>query len=253
MITALIPEEGKESLSTLIQIAQEELGNDLRSIYGMGSLGYGGFVSEWSDFDIDVIIADKADIDFIQVMRAIEGKLHNMGFVRVDVKCYSIKELNAETLPYTYGTRNRAIMLCDSATLIFGENISEIVNRPSIEDLRAESIGLVQSLHSKDDSWWCSRPIDDTAALLALPARLIFTSETGKVTHKAMAIDYLMQHYEREVSPELWNWILWARACREFPYARNLPESLYMQAITAARTQLMWVEKQLFSKYGVIV
>ncbi|PEK39638.1 hypothetical protein CN568_24145 [Bacillus pseudomycoides] len=251
MKNTLIPEEGKDTINNLIKVAKEVLRNDLVSIYGMGSLGYGGFVNGWSDFDIDIILADDTDIDFIQAMYKIEGKLHDMGYGRVDVKCYSVKELNAETLPYTYGTRNRAVMLCDSATLIYGENISDRIVRPSIEELRKESISLVQSLLSKDNDWWFSRPIDDTAALLALPARLVFTCTTGEVTHKAKAIDYLMEQHEKEISPNLWAWVIWARACREIPYAQNLPRDLYENAIKAAHGQMLWVENQLLANCGV--
>lgn len=246
-----IPEEGRETINSVVEVAKEVLVDELVSIYGMGSLGYGGYVNSWSDFDIDIILKDFTSIDFINSMNEIEKTINNMGYERVDVKCYTIESLNNESLPYTYGTRNRAIMLCDSAKLLYGNDISILVNRPTIGSLRIEAINLVTSLLSKKKDWWLSRPVDDTAALLALPARLIFTCKTGKVTHKAEAIDYLMEHFEKEIPSNTWSWIIWSRSCREFPYAQNLPDVLYEDAIKATYKQIEWVKNKLLTMYEV--
>ncbi|MGM7693067.1 nucleotidyltransferase domain-containing protein [Staphylococcus saprophyticus] len=121
----------------VVESIVDRLGTDIISIYGMGSIGYGGFVPNWSDYDIDVIIKESNSENFIKIMDDIEESLEKNGYVDIDVKCYKLSQLNGEAESiYTYGLTNRLIMISNSAKLLYGEDITEkltIANKKKIK------------------------------------------------------------------------------------------------------------------------
>lgn len=232
-------------INKVIEYSVEILGDEVISIYGMGSLGYNGFVENWSDYDIDIILHEDSSKNIIKIMDSIEGKLNEDGLKNIDVKCYKLSTLNDSNQNiYTYGLTNRALMILNSATLYFGKDIRKDVKIPRLKDIKSETWKVVNNLLSKDQNWWLSRPIDDTAAILSLPARLIYTLEKEDVTDKSTAIDYYFKHYSEIIPQELWIWIIWAKSCRYFPEARFIPSAPLKEAIEASRNQLIFLRNK---------
>jgi hypothetical protein len=139
-------------------------------------------------------------------------------------------------------------MLLESARLLFGEDVRGEVKLPDRKALSTEAITVAAGLRDKPDSWWASRPLDDTAALLALPGRLLITCETGKVVGKTAALELLLRDYCETVPAGTWSWLIWALAVRTNPLARGLPSAWMPEAQYAARSLVTWVVPLLKNK-----
>lgn len=209
----IFPDESLDVISKVIIEAKDKFKSDLKSIYGMGSLGYGGYIDGWSDWDIDIILDTDGEEDSLNkyyVGKEIEKQLISNGYDRLDIRVYSVDDLNKRRTPLTFGQVSRAIMLIDSANLIYGEDIRVNINRPSKKEILDESIDLINWLLKKDEQWWQSRPLDDLAAFMTLPARFVTTVDQGEVVGKKEALEYLLTKREDLISPESYLWILWA-------------------------------------------
>jgi hypothetical protein len=214
--------------------AKERFQDKLVAIYGMGSLGYGGYVDGWSDFDIDIIL----DIDYsdgqtcFQTGKEIEKTIVELGFERIDIRAYSLEHLNERDTILTYGQCSRASMLCDSARLIFGSDIVAKVKRPTREEMIQESCELIRSMLAHENAWWDMLPWDDIAAFYALVARFLYSKDTNKVAGKKLALEYFVDYYADQFEPETVQWILWALALRNKYDVRYLQECLRGTAIS---------------------
>ena len=163
----------RTSLMRVVALSREVIASDLRSVYAMGSSGYGGYVPGWSDLDVDVIVAETAQhADVVSFNAKMRQRVIALGYTDVDVRCYRASSLS-EPMSFEYGAANRAAMIHDSAALLFGEDLRPVIRRPDLATLRTEGIGLAQRLVRQSEDWWSTRPLDDTAALLALPGRLL--------------------------------------------------------------------------------
>jgi hypothetical protein len=214
------------------------------SLYALGSLGYGNYVPGWSDIDLDVIITspvEESRLDLVRLGESLTSRVHDSGHLDVDVKCFHLDELGAAPTSTLYGVANRQIMLLDSAVHLHGTDIRHIVPRPTHKALREEAERIATDLSGMDGTWWETRPLDDLAALLALPARLLHTARTGEVVDKRTALENLLQQHSTDLPAECWAWSSWALACRFSPAARRLPECHGAQAREAARSALRWV------------
>ena len=123
---SIFPLEGAKYLDYLVERANEEFKDKILAIYGMGSLGYGGYVEGWSDFDIDIIV-DNIGYDerekYFKIGKEIEKEIVKKGFERIDIRTYSLTHLNERKTISPYGECSRASMLRDSAKLIYGKDI----------------------------------------------------------------------------------------------------------------------------------
>lgn len=216
-VDSVCPKEGIQYLNIAIEKLQKIFSNRLKAVYGLGSLGYGGYVEKWSDFDIDVIVdeqsKDEAINDYI-VGKEIENEIKKLGFDRIDIRVYSIENLNQRDTVLTYGQCSRATMLCDSAILLAGKDLRGEVVRPSKQEQNAEAIGLLKHMMSNSEEWWQELPWDDIAAHFALVARFIYTSKTGKVAGKKKALEFLLDTKQINLEADEIQWILWALSCR---------------------------------------
>ncbi|MBR6504166.1 MAG: Gfo/Idh/MocA family oxidoreductase [Clostridia bacterium] len=231
---SIFPIEGAEYLDILTNRVNEEFKEKLVAIYGMGSLGYGGYVEGWSDFDIDVIIEnvsyDEAK-EYFKIGKEIEKEIVNLGFERIDIRVYSIEHLNERKTILTYGQCSRASMLCDSAKLIYGKEIKHKVNKPSVQEMNKEAIGLLDIMNSRTDKEWDNTPWDDIAAFYALNARFLYSKDTGKVAGKKLALEYFIDNYSKYYSEDVLSWTIWALACRNYYDYRYIQDRLHSKAI----------------------
>jgi hypothetical protein len=248
MITPAIHEAARPAVEAAVSMAALELGNRLRAIYALGSLGYGGYVPGWSDIDLDLIIIDSVkgrDAELRDVGRTMSARLEKVGFAGVDVRCYTLPDLNAPSTVHEYGIAVRSVMLLDSAQCIYGEDIRGEIARPTIERLRDEAKGIMSGMLKKDAAWWDCMPDDDLAAFMALPCRMLFTAENGAVVGKSAAIEWFASRYGNELSADVWPWVAWARACRASAALRRPPNSILPTARRAAREFMSWALRRL--------
>jgi hypothetical protein len=246
--------KSQPEVEATIKIALQHLGERLRAIYAMGSLGYGGYVPGWSDIDLDLVVDDLGESAKTLLSKGLQVRdaIHNIGYTAVDVKCYTTTILNGASTNYEYGIANRAVMMLDSAKLIYGVDVRSEVNRPEIATLCAEAVTVAHGLFGQPNSWWISRPLDDVAALLALPGRLLVTCETGQVVGKMPALKLLLQEHADSVPITTWPWLVWALAARSIPLIRDMPLSVLPSAQQAARELLEWAIPLLQSKLFAI-
>jgi hypothetical protein len=234
-------EAGLARARQVVELLRQRLGDGGWALYGMGSLGYGNYVPGWSDLDLDVILPDgPADYDEAELTEYAS----RAGYPDVDVKTFTLSELLHPDEELLYGVANRLVMLIDSARHLYGPDIRPQLARPGRDTLRAESARVAAALAGMSDEWWATRPLDDLAALLALPARLLYTAGTGRVTDKQTALEYLLSSGDAPPA-ELWPWLGWALACRMSAAIRRLPESAVPLGQAAARRGLSWAEGRL--------
>ena len=237
VVNSVCPSEGMPYLEIAIQKLQDVFNGRLIAIYGVGSLGYGGYVDGWSDFDLDVLIEttyDNAKTDY-QSGKAIEEEIQKMGFERIDIRVYSPKHLNERNTVLTYGQSSRALMICDTATLLAGRDIRSEINRPSRQDMNKEAQSLLTNMLAKQKEWWDTLPWDDIAAHFALAARFLYTKDTGEVADKRLALEYFLNNIVSEFSNEILRWVLWALACRVGRHPLLIQNILHEEAIQALK------------------
>jgi hypothetical protein len=248
------PADAQSAINATIAVAKKTLGERLRAIFAMGSLGYGGYVPGWSDADIDLIVHDRGENadELLAEGFAIRDAIHQLGYPDIDIKCYTTAILNNPETSYEYGSANRAVMLRESARLLAGEDVREEIQPPGRVTLIREAIAVARGLAGKSDAWWDDRPLDDTAALLALPGRLLITCDTGKVVGKTVALEMLLRDHGAEVPGESWPWLIWALSVRSIPLARTVPGNCLPDAQRAARSLLNWVVPLLDKKLDAL-
>lgn len=248
------PADAQSAIDATITVAKKTLGERLRAIFAMGSLGYGGYVPGWSDADIDLIVHDNGETadELLAQGFDIRDAVHQLGYPEIDIKCYSIAILNNPETSYEYGSANRAVMLRESARLLAGEDVRAEVQPPGRATLIKEAIAIARGLAGKSDAWWDDRPLDDTAALLALPGRLLITCDTGKVAGKTVALELLLRDYGAEVPRECWPWLSWALSVRSIPLARTVPDKCLPNGQRAARSLLNWILPLLKKKMDAL-
>lgn len=214
---SIFPEETRDLIQKVVCKAMDIFNKDLVAIYAMGSLGYGGYVTGWSDLDIDIIVNCSSQDDSItkyNLGKKLQNELITEEYDRLDIRTYNHNMLNLCNTPSEFGERSRAIMLIDSAKLIYGKDIRDEVNRPSRIELGKESLKLINWMLNKDDEWWINRDIDDVAAFLALPARFIYSVDTGKVAGKKLAFEYIFSNYVDKIPKDTYLWVVWAYSKR---------------------------------------
>ncbi|GMQ55726.1 hypothetical protein AN1V17_01180 [Vallitalea sediminicola] len=224
--TSRFPTETRELIQKVIKKAVETFKEDLIAIYAMGSLGYGGYVNGWSDLDIDIIVecsSKKDSQDKYKIGKIMQNELISEEYDRLDVRTYNHKMLNDCNTPSEFGERSRASMLVDSSKLIYGKDIRNEVNRPTNIQLGKESLDLIKWMLGQDDEWWDNRDIDDVAAFLALPARFIYSIDTGKVAGKKLAFEYIFENHQDKIPKDTYLWLMWAyckRVSEKIPQIR---------------------------------
>jgi hypothetical protein len=219
------------------------LGNEGWALYGMGSLGYGNYVPGWSDLDLDIVLVDAAADEPNDIAERANLSLLDNGYSDVDVKCFRLSDLCQPGLQLLYGLANRRVMLLDSAVHLYGPDIRSMIPRPEEGELRQECRRVADNLTNMPDEWWASRPLDDLAAILALPARLLYTAATGQVVSKTEALESLLA--SRQVDHRFWPWLSWALACRFSAAVRLLPAEAANDAQATGRELLRWTASQL--------
>jgi hypothetical protein len=237
---SICPAEGVASLNFAIQKLQATFKNRLIAVYGMGSLGYGGYVNGWSDFDVDIIVEatyESAAEDY-RIGKQIEREVQEMGFERIDLRVYSHEHLNTRKTVLTYGQCSRASMLCDTAVLLAGRDIRKLIIRPTRHELNTEAIGLLKNLLSKGDIWWSTIPWDDIAAHFALATRFLYTYDFGLVAGKRQALEYFIEKKASLFSKDILRWVLWALSCRLQFHPLLLQDSLREEASNSLRALL---------------
>jgi predicted dehydrogenase len=235
--TSLCPSEGVLYMERAIQRLQDTFQERLIAIYGLGSIGYGGYVDGWSDFDLDVLIEttyENARSDY-ETGKMIEKEIQQLGFERFDIRVYDIDHLNARKTILTFGQCSRACMLCDTAILLAGRDVRPTINRPSRDELSKEAIGLLQSILEKQDDWWESLPWEDIAAHFSLAARFLYTQITGQIAGKQKALEYFIEKKAPLFSNDILRWVLWALSCRLYYHPLLIRDVLHNEAVHALR------------------
>lgn len=237
VVCSVCPKEGVEYLEEAIRKIQEAFGEKLVAIYGLGSLGYGGYVEGWSDFDIDVLVdaTREEEREVYQKGKNIEKKIQNAGFERIDIRVYNYEHLNERNTILTYGQCSRASMICDSGVLLAGKDVRNQVIRPSVQELNEEAIKLLHFMLNKDDDWWNERPWDDIAAHFALVGRFLYTADTGGVVGKQVAMEYFLTEKAHLFSQEEVQWVMWALAIRHGLNPCLIQNALHRYAIRVLR------------------
>lgn len=237
VMASICPAEGTPYLEKAIVKLQDYFGDSLKAIYGLGSLGYGGYVEGWSDFDIDVLV----DTDYeharevYQKGKEIEKEIQNEGFERIDIRVYNYEHLNVRNTILTYGQCSRATMLCDSAILLAGEDIRRKILRPTLKEQNEETIRLLKHMLANGDNWWSALPWDDIAAHFALIARFLYTNDTGKVVGKRKALEYIIKRKAELFDDKELQWILWALACRQKYHPALFQSRLHKEAVNVLK------------------
>ena len=233
---SIFPLEGAKYLDYLVERANEEFKDKILAIYGMGSLGYGGYVEGWSDFDIDIIV-DNIGYDerekYFKIGKEIEKEIVKKGFERIDIRTYSLTHLNERKTISPYGECSRASMLRDSAKLIYGKDIRDKVLDRTIKDFNTDSIKLSDNMSKRTKEEWDNTPWDDIAAFFALNARFLYSKDIGKVAGKKVALEYFIDKYSKEYSNNVLMWTIWALACRNSYDKKYIQDRLHSSATDA--------------------
>ena len=233
VVASICPLEGVPYLDNAIKRLQEIFQERLIAVYGLGSLGYGGYIEGWSDFDLDVLVDttyDDAKRDY-NTGKLIEKEIQQMGFERIDIRVYSHEHLNARKTILTYGQCSRACMLCDTAILLSGRDIRDLILRPSRDDLNKEAIGLLINMLDKQDDWWKALAWDDIAAHFALAARFLYTCDKGLIAGKQKALEYFIEKKLHLFSNNILRWVLWSLSCRLNFHPLLIQDSLHEEAV----------------------
>lgn len=244
---SICPVEGTAFLDVAIDMLNDEFKDRIVAVYGLGSLGYGGYVDGWSDFDIDVIVYtdhEHAYRDY-QIGKAIEKIIKERGFDRIDIRVYDYEHLNARKTVLEYGQCSRATMLCDSAVLLMGIDIRNRIVRPTREEQNQEGFFLLDHMLSFADHWWDNLPWDDVAAHFALTARLLYTKDTGKVVGKQVAIEFVLERYSDIFDKEQVQWLLWALAMRVHYHPLLVQDNLHGDAIRVLKRTFVQIRNIL--------
>jgi len=234
---SICPDEGVDYLNEAIDLLNEAFKGRLIAVYGLGSLGYGGYVTGWSDFDIDVLIDsdyEHARNDY-QVGKEIESIIKNKGFDRIDIRVYDYRHLNERKTILEYGQCSRATMLCDSAVLLMGKDIRVRLQRPTRSEQNKEAYNLLEHMLGFSDDWWNALPWDDIAAHFALTARFLYTKDTGEVAGKQNALEYALNNYSAVYDQEQLQWMLWALAMRIKHHPLMIQDILHANAVNVLR------------------
>lgn len=249
-ITALdLPPGAAEVAQLTLALATAEFGLSLRSVVGMGSLGYPGFVPGWSDFDIDLVIKNDSEHDASELhaiaKRRIEFELHAAGYVRADVRAYTIEQLNAREVPFSSGIASRQIMLLDSARVLWGDDVRNEVQRPARAQIVAESRATNAWLTELVERERGTLPLDDIAAHFALCGRILYTARTGQVAGKRLALCEMLERYSADLPADLVPWIGWALAVRGEEVLRIEREDFKHAAASALCRLSRWTKTKL--------
>lgn len=232
----------------IISTIDRHLSGSIWSLYALGSVGEGGYVPGWSDIDLDVVVSmgQHGSSETSRLAEEITGEVNEDGSDEVDVKVFGLGLLKDRSRSIDYGLANRVVMLLDTALHIHGPDIRHELARPSDRELLEESRSIAGVLAAKDEEWWSTRPVDDLAALLALPARLCYTVDTGKVTSKQNAFSTFLSSPKAESFPgNAWLWANWAYLTR-FTAETRVPPAATMDSLReAARDGLEWVARYL--------
>lgn len=237
VVKSVCPAEGVKYLEDAVAKLQKYFGNRLIAIYGLGSLGYGGYVKNWSDFDIDVLIDTDYETarDDYNVGKEIEKQIIESGFERIDIRVYSYEHLNVRKTILTYGQCSRATMLCDSGVLLAGKDVRDRIIRPTIKEQNAEAVSLLRLMLSRGDEWWEALPWEDIAAHFALVARFMYTKDFGEVAGKQKALEYYINNYSQNLNNEELQWENWALMCRLTNHLSMFNDNLRLDAVRTLR------------------
>ena len=169
--------------------------------------------------------------------KKIEKEIQKNGYERIDIRTYNHIHLNQRKTILSFGQCSRAVMLIDSSRLIYGTDISNQVVRPSIQEMNKEAWSLCKTFFDKSEEYWEVLPWDDAAAFYALIARFIYSSKTGKVGGKKVAIEYFLENSMQIFPEECRSWFIWAYALRIDINAKNilLVDCIKKQVIQALR------------------
>jgi hypothetical protein len=244
-----LPKEALVVLAAAVRLGRDVFGRNLRSVYGMGSLGYGGYAPGWSDHDVDLIIHEHSGLDAAELNRIaksrVEAELHGCGFIRADIRAYSVSQLNERAVPFQNGIAARQIMLLDSATLIWGDAVHGEILRPASEqinkELKATAVWLRNTLVAEGGNL----PLDDIAAHFALCCRLLYTQRTQQVAGKRTALVSILQDFRDEIPAHLIPWLAWALAVRCEAELRFERRDFKESAVRALSELTAWTEKKL--------
>lgn len=200
-----------ETIKYIVERIVKEIDSFI-SIYGMGSVGYGGFVEGWSDLDIDVILREEQnDINSVKkIINSIENDAKNI-YERIDIRVYKLSDLNLSSSNIEHGVCSRKIMIKDSAVLLAGTDIKSKVEIPSKTEIIDESIFLLRNIIkiiNINTDW------DDIAAYFALIARVLFTIEKECIIDKKTAIEFMFNNKKNILNSEELIWMTWAYNCR---------------------------------------
>jgi predicted dehydrogenase len=229
------PDAARPAIAATVQAVEAEIHGGWRSIMAMGSLGYGGYVPGWSDCDIDVVLEEGFGADPDLASRLMKN-IHGLGFPEVDIRCYRISELNLRSAPFPLGCVNRALMLKHSARVIAGEHPAAEVDEPSSTEVWLESLRVLDHLCGHPPEWWTSLPLDDVAAYIALPGRLLYTLKSGRVANKLFGLQELVLLARDFDDLDIRSAILWSLTCRYHPAAREVsPAALTAMGLQAAK------------------
>jgi len=234
---SVCPNEGVAFLNEAIDLLNDAFKERLISVYGLGSLGYGGYVTGWSDFDIDVFVDsdyEQARTDY-RIGKEIETIIKSKGFDRIDIRVYDFRHLNERKTILEYGQCSRATMLCDSAVLLMGKDVRNELLRPTLSEQNKEAYNLLEHMLGFSDDWWNALPWDDIAAHFALTARFLYTKDTGKVAGKQKALEYVLDNYSSVYDTEQLQWILWALAMRMQHHPLMIQNVLHANAVSVLR------------------
>jgi len=210
--------EVDEILYSYIRQCHNTFLDEIRSIYILGSLAYGGFVPGWSDIDGIIVLKCAVTKGLHEKCKEIIGNLESV-FPKWKRKLF-IDQLLSETELYSneiysndLGLVN-LVSLLETAKLIYGEEIrsnikpppGELLNRYMIKELiekilesRVDRLPLTADISKKEAAFYRNNP-SHVIAWLFYPTRILYTLETGKVRSKEKAArHYISKHKDEYV------------------------------------------------------
>lgn len=191
-------EQGSAVLADAVDAYQAIFGARLMAAYALGSLAHGGFSLHVSDVDLGLVISDSllpSDHDAVQAVadnvRGRGSTLHD----RLSVFWGTPSMLGGQAVGGRFPPLDRLDLL-EHGRLLTGEDVREIVSRPTYGELVVSGAEFALHYLSGDAAveeirrpdLLVTRGVRTLTRLVLMPVRLLFTAQTAWVGANAVSV-----------------------------------------------------------------
>lgn len=193
---------GEAVLQQTIQVAIEIFNSRLLASYALGSLAHGGFDPLVSDVDIAIILDDPITTHDMTTINLIQNSVKNSAIPlaeRLSIFWGSLHSLQHNAEIGRFPPLDK-LDLIENGRLLTGKDIRSTLSKPTRFDLVVTGAQFaLQMLNTPEVNIVIKQPnllykkgVRHLTKTILFPARLLYTSLTGKIGHNRDAVEYYL-------------------------------------------------------------